>query len=381
MKRPLLLLFFIVSGFLSAQIEYHEFDSQRIGQKRQLKIQLPTNYDADIEQHFPLIVVLDGDYLFEPVAGSVYYHSYWEDMPNAIVVGIDQNDTRNADVFHEDINFLPTGSGLAFYEFVANELIPWLELNYRILNFRVIVGHDQTANFLNYYLLVKPPIFQGYISMSPDLTPFMHGRLEKVLGETKDKLYYYQATSKNDIAALHKPIFDLNESLKAINNSNLNYFFDDFEDATHYSLAARAIPKSLEKIFSVYSPISKMEYTDVILKKEDSPYEYLVEKYKTIEEFYAIKMNVRVNDLIAISSACTDKKDWKSLQKLGKLANDQYPTYMLGEYYIAQSLEMKGEPKKALRTYEKAYLLEEKGNVNKDIILNRMNKIKEDFGY
>ena len=54
---------------------------------------------------------------------------------------------------------------------------------------------------------------------------------------------------------------------------------------------------------------------------------------------------------------------------------------MLGEYYIAQSLEMKGEPKKALRTYEKAYLLEEKGNVNKDIILNRMNKIKEDFGY
>ncbi len=380
MKRSFLLLFLIVSGFLSAQIEYQEFDSQRIGQKRQLKIQLPNNYDADIEQYFPLIIVLDGDYLFEPVAGSVSYHSHWEDMPNAIVVGIDQKNTRNADVFHEDVNFLPTGSGLAFYEFIANELIPWLELNYRILNFKVIVGHDHTANFLNYYLLVKPPIFQGYISMSPDLTPFMHGRLEKVLGETKDKLYYYQATSKNDISALHKSISELNESLKTINNSNLNYFFDDFDDATHYSLAARAIPKSLEKIFSVYSPISKMEYSEVILKK-DSPYDYLVEKYETIEDLYAIKMNVRVNDLIAISSACQEKKDWKSLQKLGKLAKDQYPTYMLGEYYVAQSLEMKGEPKKALRTYEKAYLLEEKGNVNKNIILNRMNKIKEDFGY
>ena len=68
-----------------------------LGTTRELKIQLPRNYELNPEQSYPLIVVFDGDYLFEVVAGNVEYNSYWRDMPEAIVVGINQANSRTED--------------------------------------------------------------------------------------------------------------------------------------------------------------------------------------------------------------------------------------------------------------------------------------------
>ena len=88
------------------------------------------------------MVVLDGDYLFEPVAGNVDYYSYWEDVPEMIVVGVIQSQTRESDATYDEQNYLPTGKGAAFFEFLGMELLAYLDNTYRIIPFRVIVGHD-----------------------------------------------------------------------------------------------------------------------------------------------------------------------------------------------------------------------------------------------
>mgnify|MGYP001795906482 CR=1 FL=1 len=75
---PLLLLCY---NFASAQVIYDKIDSKKLNTSRQITIQLPRNYDADNTKKYPVILVLDGDSLFETVAGSVDYFSYWEDMP------------------------------------------------------------------------------------------------------------------------------------------------------------------------------------------------------------------------------------------------------------------------------------------------------------
>ena len=91
MKFKLTTLFvFICLIFAPAQTIYEDFRSNELGNSRQLKIQLPRNYETNEEKTYPLFVVLDGDYLFEIVAGNVDYYSYWEDMPEAIIVGINQ---------------------------------------------------------------------------------------------------------------------------------------------------------------------------------------------------------------------------------------------------------------------------------------------------
>jgi len=370
----------IYSLLASSQIDYKEIESDILGASRQLKIQLPRNYDENPEKSYPVIVVLDGDYLFEPVAGNVDYYSYWEEMPQVIVVGINQVDSRDDDTFYDDVSNLPSDTGASFFEFIGLEVMPFLDKNYRTSPFRIVVGHDMTANFMNYYLMKDPALFQGYISLSPDLAPQMEERLTARLGQAKQKIFYYLATASDDISVLRDPIIALDAQIKQVQNENVQYNFDNFNGATHYSLVGRAIPKALENIFSIYRPISKKEYKDKILTS-DSPFNYLIDKYATVKTLFGLDDPIRVNDFIATSTALEKKADWEGLAELGKIARKQYPETMLGNYYLALSLEKSGEPKKAMRAYQNAFLLKEISFLTKDLMLERADTIKQDFGY
>ena len=70
----ILLLFFFQCSF--SQIVYEPIESESLGATRELKIQLPRDYELNPDQSYPLIVVFDGDYLFEVVTGNVEYNSY-----------------------------------------------------------------------------------------------------------------------------------------------------------------------------------------------------------------------------------------------------------------------------------------------------------------
>lgn len=387
MKKGFLLAFICTATLLFltpealSQTIYKEIESLKLGEKRQLKIQLPRNYDSNTDKYYPVIVVMDGDYLFEPVAGNVDFYSYWEEMPDVIVVGILQDYTRDNDTFYDDVNYLPSESGAAFFEFIGLELMPYLDEQYRTANFRIAVGHDLTANFMNYYLMKEPTLFQGYVSISPDLAPLMDERLVDRLGVAKQKIFYYLATASDDIKVLREPIIALDNQLKAIGNPNVKYYFDNFDGATHYSLVGRAIPKAMENIFSIYRPISKKEYKETLLNLPGSLYTYLVDKYATVKELFGLEDKIRINDFVAISTAMEKRNDWEGMEQLGKLARSQYPETMLGNYYLALALEKTGENKKAMRTYQNGYLLEEIAFITKDLMLDRAARIKEDFGY
>ena len=117
---------FLSINCIEAQVKYETIESTKLGETREIKIQLPRGYDANDDKRYPLFVVLDGDYLFELVAGNVDYYSYWEDMPESIVVGINQVDSRFEDTMYSEQNSLPIESGASFYEFIGLELIPYI---------------------------------------------------------------------------------------------------------------------------------------------------------------------------------------------------------------------------------------------------------------
>lgn len=384
MKNLFLWLLLLASSgtLVQAQVAYEEFYSERLGENRKLKIQLPRSYNSEEEKVYPIVIVLDGNYLFEPVAGNVDYYSYWEDMPESIVVGIlQQGDQRYDDCYYDDVEFFPAEQGAAFFEFIGLELIPFLDDNYRTAKFVIAVGHDFTANFINYYLFKDPPLFQGYISMSPDLAPLMDDRLEGRLPGVEAKIFYYLATGTDDVSDLMEISTELDKRLKAIDNSNVQYYFDNFDGATHYSLVGRAIPRALEQIFQVYRPISKKEYKETLLTLPGSPYDYLLEKYGTIKELFGLDNPIRIKDFIAVAMAAEKTKKWEAMGNIAKLARSQYPDLVLGDYYLGRYYEETGEPKKAMRTFQGAYDKEEVDFITIDLMLDRADKIKEDFGW
>ncbi len=383
MKKTLILFLILYSAInlSGAQVIYETIYSEKLGQDRQIKIQLPRNYNAEDNVKYPIFIVFDGDYMFESVAGNVDHVGYWEDMPPAIVVGINQVDSRFDDCMFSGKNSLPVDAGSNFFEFIGMELMPHIEKNYRAGSFRVAVGHGETANFINYYLLKPQPMFQAFICISPELAPRMIDYIPEAMTKIDKKTFYYLANSENDTKSIKSMSEALNKNITLIDNKNLLYDFSVFKDVTHYSVPTLAIPKAINKIFKIYQPISKKEYKDVILNLEISPVLYLQEKYQTISDLFDYEKPILLNDFKAIAAAIEKKELYEYYEELGKIARKRFPDALLGTYYIARFFEETGEPKKAMRTYQSAYTLNEIGGITKDLMLEKAEAIKQDFGY
>lgn len=378
MKKAITFILFLVVVLNSgAQAIYKSLESTVFGANRELKIQLPRNYNPDAQRSYPLVLVLDGDYLFEPVAGNVDYQAYLEDMPDCIVVGINQNETRDADFFYDTETFFPADSGADFYEFIAQDVLPYIENNYGASNYKMVIGHDLGANFINYFLFKDKPIFRAYMALSPDYAPEMVNRLQERLTILDQETFYYLVTAEADVKVLKTSIIAADNGFNTIENTKLHYKFVNFKEANHYSLVGQAIPKALQTIFALYKPISTQEYNEKVLIFEGGPYDYLIKKYEDIAYFYGFKKPLIENDIRAIAAACNKKDDLESLEKLAKFVKKEFPNSMLGAYYMGLFHEKDGNLKKALLRYKSGLVLEPSQYIDKEIMLEKMYDIED----
>ena len=379
MKKYIFLLLIFTTQLFS-QTKYEFIDSDRLGQ-RELKIQLPRNYNENLEQFYPLIVTLDGDYLFEVVSGNVDYMSYWDDMPDAIVVGVNQESTKEDDLYISDEDYFPIRGGAKFYEFLGAELVPYLIEKYRVGIFKIVVGHGDSANFINFFAFKKDPLFQAYISISPSFSPFMEDNLFQLISSNKASIFYYLSTSEEDFKDNRKNILNLNTRLQDIKLETTTYKFDDFKNDSHYSLVANSIPSALNHIFSIYKPISKNEYKNELLKIDYSPVKYLENKYRKIKDLFGIEKQILLNDFRAVNATIVKKKNMDYYKDLSKLAKDNYPDTLLSNLYIGRYYESTGNYKKAIKAYQEAFVYDEIDGITKEELLDRAEKLKFENDY
>jgi len=379
MKKYIFLLLIFTTQLFS-QTKYEFIDSDRLGQ-RELKIQLPRNYNENLEQFYPLIVTLDGDYLFEVVSGNVDYMSYWDDMPDAIVVGINQESSKEDDLYISDEDYFPIRGGAKFYEFLGAELVPYLLEKYRVGIFKIVVGHGDSANFINFFAFKKDPLFQAYISISPSFSPFMEDNLFQLISSNKASMYYYLSTSEEDFKDNRKTILNLNTRLKDIKLETISYKFDDFKTDNHYSLVANSIPSALNHIFSIYKPISRNEYKNELLEIDYSPVKYLENKYRKIKDLFGIEKQILLNDFRAVNATIVKKKNMDYYKDLSKLARDNYPDTLLSNLYIGRYYESTGNFRKAIKAYQEAFVYDEIDGITIEELLDRAEKLKFENDY
>ncbi|QHI37887.1 hypothetical protein IMCC3317_32700 [Kordia antarctica] len=377
----MLLVVFVSFAVANAQTKIEKIESKKLNETRDIQLYIPEGYSD--EKVYPIIVVLDAHYLFESVVANTRYYSYWNEMPESIVIGINQyeKESRDRDCMYDDDNGLPKDKGNQFFEFIGMELIPFVEKNYNTANFKMIIGHDLTANFANYYLFKEVPLFDAYINLSPYFAPKMEERIATRLGEFETKKFYYLATAEEDTKKDAQRIRALNTSLSALKNENIFYYYDDFTEADHNSLAVQAIPRAMSQIFSMYRPISVKEYKETILELKTSPYLYLADKYETIKNLFGFEKRVSVNDFMAIYSAVRKSEKIDDLKLLAKLAKKEYPDSALFHFFMGEFYEKSGEPKKALRMYQNGFSMNAIDFITKDLMLDKAAKIKQDFGW
>ena len=365
---------------VNAQVKVEIFESFKLQERRDVKYYFPEDYDE--EKKYPLIVVLDGEYLFDQVVANSKFYSKFHGMPESIVVGIEQseNEIRLDDCAFEPDSGLPTEKGKQFFEFLGMEIIPYLDLNYSTAPFKMIVGYDITANFMNYWLFKENSLFNAYVNISPDLAPEMENRVPARLGAF-DKQIFYNLIVESERSKNTDRIKQMDQAIKAIDKESLHYYFDEYAGADHISIATYGIGKAFDNIFGMFKPISPKEYKTKMLTSEEPVFDYLTNKYKTIEDLFGFKREVNLNDLMAVYAGIRKKEDFDSLKPLSDLCKREFPASMLGFYFEGEYYEQMGEPKKALRTFEKAFGMEEIDFLTKEMALEKIDALKADFGY
>lgn len=376
MKQVLLLLLFSTSVFSQKTTE--SFVSNKLGASREIIIGLPAGYEQNPTKKYPILILLDGDYLFDPFFGALNYGAYWEDLPETIIIGISQNlnQERIDDSNYDDFNGVPAEKGARFFEFIGSELLPYIEKKYRVAPFRIIAGHDTTAGYLNFFLYKENPIFNAYISLSPELAPEMETRIPENLAKLKQPIFYYQSSGEGDLKDVKEAIKTLDANIKLVVNPQLNYKYDHFMGASHYASVLYSIPNALYQFFDCYKPISMTEYLEKIAVLQNGYVKYLTDKYEGIEKTLGFKVPIRTTDFKAIEAAILKNKAYPELEKLSDIAKKAYPKSMLADYELGLMFEKTGDSKKAAKAYQKAAQLDEIGDLTKDLMYEKFDEMQ-----
>jgi predicted alpha/beta superfamily hydrolase len=155
--------------------ELRPLHSSHTGRDYDIYVKLPDSYAAG-DQTYPVLYVLDGQWdfkLLDSIQGGLYYDGF---TPEMLIVGItysgedpDYQVLRAMDYTPVQANpVLGSGDAPKFYDFIEQELIPFIESSYRAdPSHRVLMGSSYGGLFTLYALFRQPELFQGYISASP----------------------------------------------------------------------------------------------------------------------------------------------------------------------------------------------------------------------
>ena len=358
MKYAIYLLFFTLTIKTTAQnIIERDIHSNHLQEVRIVKIYIPEDYESSGMKH-PLTVVLDSDILFDTYVSISQLFAKKDKVPSQIVVGISQDidDFKERDYGYNIMNSYPTTTSMNVFQFINTEVLTHMKENFRIANFKTIVGTELTGNYLNYFLIEEEPVFNAYININPHFAPDMPEYImSKVFGLKGNDYFYYLTSAENTQRKVKKTIEDVDKRLAGMKNLYFNYKYD-FHPISETFAIPISISNALNYIYTMYSSINKYEYANNIsYLSPEAAIEYLLYKYENIEYAYGKKMAIRKEDFIAIENTIIDKEEGKMLEKFGELALENFPDDPLGNYYIGLFHEKKGSYNEALLAYKRGF--------------------------
>jgi len=356
----LLIQVLVISGQSTITKTFH---SHLLNEDRVIRIHLPKGFTEKNDRKWPLILTLDGEYMFYALTGNTEMLSsaFADRMPEVVVVGIDQNYVAEKETFARWIDCdygsqsgLPERKGILFREFIDRELLPWLEKKYHTGKFRLVAGHSFTANYINYLLIETPRLFNAFIALSPYIPEAVNDTLFNTIRSLDKPVFYYLCTAENDLSGHKKSIVQLDSlQFRTIRNSNFHYSFRNYDAESHLSLVARALPDALRFVFSVYAPID--EVSEAYIKSGASLTDYLKQKYDQIQSIYDIRLPYREDDLLYISSLAEELEYFDQLEELGKMTITARPELPYGYYMLGTVEEKRRNLTEALEYYKTGF--------------------------
>ena len=379
-KVSLLLILFTVMSWAQDNIVYKKFNSYNLNTERILKIYLPPSYEENKDHSYPVAIVMDAEYLFDIYVANSKLFAARDKAPEQIVSGIlqNQNEERYSDCDFSVDTGLPNEESSKFYGFIRDELMAYIDDNYRTSLFKTIVGNTLTANFINYFFLEPTPLFNAYINISPTYAPTMNERLEAQSQNLVNHHFYYLSGGSFNKESRTTEINKVNDLLKLSENDMFKYQYDDFSNGSSTAAIGQSLASAIGFTFQLFAAISQEEFDTNIANMEPADaIEYLERKYVEIEYLYGANVKIRESDIYKIEPIIIDKMNGDYLEEFGKMIMRLYPESPLGDFYIGLYYETGYEYKKALKHFKNGYAKIGSDNPNADGYYSNIERVLE----
>ena len=232
--------------------EIIHIQSDILGEERPLWVYVPGNYSVSRDS-YPVLYLLDGGSHFHHVTGLVDFLSRRARIPPLIVVAVPNTD-RNRDFLPTRVDqFPPTAGADKFLTFLKDELLPFVDRQYRTVPYRILVGHSYGGLFSIYSFLNSPELFNAYFVVSPSVywdDRLMFKKAEGFFQKNRHlEKFIFLTTAGEDKEAIRSASRDFARLLDKIAPEGVARHFRFMAEEDHNSTVHRTIYLALESLY------------------------------------------------------------------------------------------------------------------------------------
>jgi predicted alpha/beta superfamily hydrolase len=251
--------------------EKFQIYSKVLAETRTYVVHTPASYRSG-KDFYPVLVLQDAEGHFAHTSAAVDLLSANGRIPPMIVVGIDNTDrTRDMTPSKPSTGFGGTprtgsaGGADKFLSFIADELLPTIDRNYRTRPYRVLIGHSLGGLFAVYALMNRPEVFKGYLIISPSLwwdDQALVKAAEPYFAAHKDLRADLYMTMGSEGQAMLGGAWKLSAILEEDKLANLRWQFRRSPQEDHGTIPYMSTYEGLQAIFEGYriaDPIALFE--------------------------------------------------------------------------------------------------------------------------
>jgi hypothetical protein len=349
--------------------------SDILKEERQLLVYMPIGYETG-QGNFPVMFLLDGSTHFHHVSGICNFLTRQNLMPPTLIVALINTDrtrdfTPSKDESREYSELPTAGRADTFLAFFEQELIPFVEKNYRPQPHRTLVGHSLGGLFAINAMFEKPELFDAYIAISPTFW------WDDEILRRKAKRYFRQNQPLEKF--LYMSLGDEGRRMQTAAERFIEYFESEAPEELDWQFVSMsAETHGTTPHLTVYRGLLSL-YRNWQLPEGalDSSLAFVESHYNKLSRRYGYEIQIPERTINIMGYRALGNEDFDLAVSLFKLNVEKYPHSANVYDSLGECYEAMGKPGLALQNYRQAVELgEENDDPNLPIYEDHLEKLK-----
>lgn len=254
----------------------HIIESKITNRNYELYISLPHGYSKEDSISYPVLYVLDGLYYF-PTINQANETMGWgrKGLQDLIIVGLSSGMNNTDWLINRTLDYttsasptgekrldkgygleygtIKTGGAAKFLNVLKQEIIPFVDKQYKTNDDRGIAGHSFGGLFASYCLMNSPTLFSKYSIISPSFWWDNQALFLKMVSKLDEydnfEIEIFLSVGGSEGSGIVPATVQFYYDLKKLKSKGMNVEWKIFEDENHFSVVPAALSRTLSVLY------------------------------------------------------------------------------------------------------------------------------------